>query len=349
MLSTRLASAADRTGLLAGILSARRAGFGPSGLLVVLYHRVAALTSLGELDTDLVDATPEEFDAQMGHLRQHFQPVSIEEVLEAQRSRRDLPPASVLVTFDDGYLDNHDNALPILARHGIRGLFFISTGHLTERRLVWWERLSLTVRRSARVSAHIDYPAPEDFDCAAPQGKSRVIRRLNRIVKDHYGLDLARFEREISTAFDVPWAAAEERALANESLMTWDHVRALRAAGMGIGSHTREHRVLQTLAPAQLAEELSASRATLEHELGEPVTTIAYPVGKQISTIRPVRQAVAAAGYELGFTTTPGLNRFSVGADPLDLKRLPIDRGTPTGLQHTRMALPFRVPFFGLG
>jgi peptidoglycan/xylan/chitin deacetylase (PgdA/CDA1 family) len=341
MISTRLAAIADGTGLLAGILSARRAGLGPSGLLVVLYHRVAALTGLGELDADLVDATPEEFDTQMGHLARHYQPVSIEEVLEAHHAGRDLPPASVLVTFDDGYLDNHENALPILERHGIRGLFFISTGHLTERSLFWWERLSLTVRRSARAGVHIDYPAPEDLDCSSASARALVIRRLNRIVKDHYGLDLARFLDEISAAFEVPWVASEERALADGSLMTWDHVRALRAAGMGIGSHTRGHRVLQTLKPAELAQELSASRATLEHEIGEPVTTIAYPVGKRISRIRPVRQAVAAAGYELGFTTTPGLNRFASGADPLDLKRLPIDRGTPSGLQHTRMALPF--------
>lgn len=332
---------ADRTGLLAGLLSARRGGWGPTGLLVVLYHRVAEPGALGELDPDLVDATPGEFDSHMGYLRRHFEPVCIEQVLDAHRSGKALPPASVLVTFDDGYLDNYENAFPILQRHDIRGLFFISTGHVAERRLFWWERLGLLVRRSERVAAHIEYPAPEDFDCSSPQARSRVIRRLNRIVKDYYGLDLDRFCSEIARAFGVRWTEAEDRALADAALMTWQHVRALRAAGMGIGSHTRAHRVLQTLEPNVLAEELSSSRLTLERELGEPVTTIAYPVGKRISGIRPVRQAVAAAGYELGFTTRPGLNRLSMGDDPLDLKRLPIDRDVPAELQHTRMALPF--------
>lgn len=332
---------ADRTGLLTRLLAARRGGLGPSGLLVVLYHRVADPEALGELDADLVDATPREFDAHMAHLRRHYQPVSIEDVLEAHRTGKALPPASVLVTFDDGYLDNYENAFPILQRHDIRGLFFISTGHVADRHLFWWERLSLLVRRSERVTAHIEYPAPEDFDCSSPQARGRVIRRLNRIVKDYYGLDLDRFCDEVGRAFGVSFSAAEDRALADATLMTWDHVRALRAAGMGIGSHTRAHRVLQTLKPADLAAELSSSRHTLEAELGEPVTTIAYPVGKRISGVRPVREAVAAAGYELGFTTRPGLNRLAFGDDPLDLKRLPIDRGVPAELQHTRMALPF--------
>lgn len=343
-LSMRLASFADRTGLLAHTMSARRAGWVAPGLLVVLYHRVVPLAEVGALDPDLVDATPEDFDQQMAYLRQHHRPVSVEDVLEAHRAGRDLAPGSVLVTFDDGYLDNFEHALPALERHGIQGLFFISTGHLSERTLFWWERLSLMVRRSAVQKAHLDYPAAEDLDLSGPAAKVRVVRRLNRIVKDHFGLDLERFYAELERALAVTWDANEEHRLADGVLMKWDHVRAMRRAGMGIGSHTRAHRVLQTLPHDVLADELCASRAKLELELGEPVTTIAYPVGKPIAHIAPVRRAVAQAGYELGFTTRAGLNRLSKSPDPLDLHRLSIDREIPIALKRTWMALPFLAP-----
>jgi peptidoglycan/xylan/chitin deacetylase (PgdA/CDA1 family) len=343
-LMIRLASLADRVGLVARAASMRRSGWGPPGLLVVLYHRVATRSQIGALDPDLIDATPDEFDEQMAYLRRHYRPVGLEEVLEAHRAGRDLPSGSVLVTFDDGYLDNFENAFPVLRRHDMRAVFFVSTGHLTERRLFWWERLALLVRRSTVRSPRIEYPVCESFDGSSEGAKLGMIRRLNRIVKDHYGLDLERFYAGVERALGVSWSAAEDHALADAALMRWDQVRALRQAGMGIGSHTRWHRVLQTLPPPTLGEELRASRAALETELGEPITTIAYPVGKAISRIGPVRRAVVEAGYELGFTTRPGLNRFSARPDPFDLRRLPIDRGAPLALKRTWMALPFLAP-----
>jgi hypothetical protein len=53
-----------------------------------------------------------------------------------------------------------------------------------------------------------------------------------------------------------------------------------------------------------------------------------------------VKQALADAGYELGFTTTPGTNHIGAGADPFDLRRLPIDRGLPQGVAEMYLAFP---------
>jgi peptidoglycan/xylan/chitin deacetylase (PgdA/CDA1 family) len=123
--------------------------------------------------------------------------------------------------------------------------------------------------------------------------------------------------------------------------MTWTHVKGLRAAGMGIGSHTHKHRVLQSLPPAELAVDLAASRAALEQEIGEAPRTIAYPVGKSVAAAPQVREAVARAGFTLGFTTTAGINRLGSGQDLLDLRRLTVDRALPTGLARTWMTFPF--------
>ena len=63
--------------------------------------------------------------------------------------------------------------------------------------------------------------------------------------------------------------------------MTWDDVRALAGAGMDIESHTRTHRVLDTLDRDQLRDELVGSRRDLEAQLGRPIRAIAYPVGRR--------------------------------------------------------------------
>ena len=110
---------------------------------------------------------------------------------------------------------------------------------------------------------------------------------------------------------------------------------------MGVGSRHHMHRVLQTLPAAELAADLAASRAALEEALGETPRTIAYPVGKSVAGAPQVREAVARAGYELGFTTAAGINRLGPAQDLLDLRRLTVDRGLPTGLARTWMTFPF--------
>ena len=336
-----LADALDRLGVLRAVSAVRRRGWVPGPRLTVLvYHRIADPAAIGDLDPTMIDATPETFDAQMAYLARHFRPIGLEDLLAAHRGERTLEPGSVLVTFDDGYRDNFEQALPILKRHGMKAIFFISTGHVNDRRIYWWETISLLVRRASLAQAAISYPALETFDLATDTGKARATRRLNRIVKDHFALDLDRFLAGLHDAFGVAPDAEADRARAERSLMTWDQVRGLRAAGMGVGSHTRGHRVLQTLPPDELAAELRESRATLERELGEPITTIAYPVGKRIVDRPEVRQAIAEAGYEIGFSAAPGMNSLSAGEDRFDLKRLFVDRDLPIGLSRVFVTMP---------
>ncbi len=129
--------------------------------------------------------------------------------------------------------------------------------------------------------------------------------------------------------------------------MTWDHVRALVRAGMDVESHTRHHRVLRTLAPHQLSAELAGSRADLEDQLGRPIRALAYPVGQPIANHPHLREAVTAAGYQIGFTNTSGMNRVwprpisqFLRVDRLDVGRLPIDRTMSDAMWLAQLVFP---------
>jgi peptidoglycan/xylan/chitin deacetylase (PgdA/CDA1 family) len=90
-------------------------------ITVLLYHRVT------DAVRDNLSVGIEQFDRQMALIRRHCQVLSLDEVLDASvipRSRRPL----VCVTFDDGYRDNHDIAVPILMRHQVPAAFFVATG-----------------------------------------------------------------------------------------------------------------------------------------------------------------------------------------------------------------------------
>jgi peptidoglycan/xylan/chitin deacetylase (PgdA/CDA1 family) len=251
-----------------------------------------------------------------------------------------LPRNPVHITFDDGYLDNHDVVLPLLQRHGLKATFFITTSYLEERRLFWWDRINLLVKTSRKEVLELDYPRAMKLPIAGPAERNAAIRALSRVIKDHYDLDLERFLEAVATAAGVALSREEERRRADSLLMTWDHVRALRRAGMDVQSHTMTHRVLQTLSPKALAYELTSSKKALEAVLDEPVRSISYPVGKPISSTPHIRDAVRDAGYALGFSNCSGVNH-SWKFDPFDARRVATDAAESDADFRAMIAVPY--------
>jgi peptidoglycan/xylan/chitin deacetylase (PgdA/CDA1 family) len=252
-----------------------------------------------------------------------------------------------MVTFDDGYRSCHDVALPILRSVGIRATFFIATSFVSERRLYWWERISLMIgqaRRDARRTAiELSYP----HKLVVELDHRQLFDKLTDLIKDTYGLDLERFLRELAAALDVEWTPQLEARYADDLIMTWDQIRALAQAGMDVESHSRHHRVLQTLDAATLADELRGSREDLETQLGRPVRVLAYPVGRGVNGERHIREALSIAGYRIGMSNKTGVNRWwppalrgIVPIDPFDVRRLATDRSISDAMFLTQVAVP---------
>ena len=112
----------------------------------------------------------------------------------------------------------------IIARElGIPATFFISTSFITERRLYWWERISLMMARARNQRGQIHYPRRIEIDMRDP----RLRNRLNALIKNEMLLDVDRFLEELGAALGVEWSPEIEAGYANEMIMTWDQVRAL--------------------------------------------------------------------------------------------------------------------------
>lgn len=113
--------------------------------------------------------------------------------------------------------------------------------------------------------------------------------------------------------------------LGRPGFMSWEEVRAAAAVGMGIQSHSLSHPELDRISPAQLRQELTASKGILEQRLGQAVEFFALPGGTgRMSNVIGLAQA---AGYRGLCTSQVGLNRLN--ADPFRLRRIPLTRTTP--------------------
>ena len=335
-LRARVASLVDASGVGALILGAR-ARTGTPWLTALTYHRVRETNDSGGFDDGVVDATAAEFEEHIRLLARDFTFVGLDEVQRWTEGAK-LPHNPVLVSFDDAYRECHAVALPILQRHNARAAFFIPTVPVTERRMFWWDRASYILGR-AKVSRAV-LPGYGGFVIDLTNDAARVAteRRALRHIKDTFGLPIDSFLEALAEVCLVHLPLDAERALAETLICTWDEVRALRSAGMDVQSHTRTHRVLQTLTPAELDEELAGSREELEAVLREPVHTLAYPTGKPVSGRDDIQSAARRAGYRLAFENVGGVNARFPRANALRMHRIPIEPGTSRTRLQTVMA-----------
>jgi|SRR5690349_10507183 len=120
----------------------------------------------------------------------------------------------------------------------------------------------------------------------------------------------------------IPWW--DEQSGITTQWMTWDDVRALRAAGHEIGSHTATHANLGVVVGEEARREIRAGQALLEAELGESSGLFAYPYGARKNFAEANRQIPKELGLRCNVAAFGGT--VSAGDDPFALKRTSITR-----------------------
>ena len=169
-------------------------------LLIVNYHRI------GNAEEDLFDpgvfsATAEEFDEQIKFLKRNVDVVTLDEALafvdgtQKDKARR----CRVLITFDDGYLDNYELAHPILRSHGVQGVFFLVTSMVGSNRIPWWDKVSYMMKTGRKRRFSLHYPANLEVDVDRI-GMAESLRSVLKLYKRPENTDPARFMREAAEA-----------------------------------------------------------------------------------------------------------------------------------------------------
>jgi peptidoglycan/xylan/chitin deacetylase (PgdA/CDA1 family) len=303
------------------------------GGLIVLYHRVAELAA----DPFSLAISPANFEQHLGALLERGKPMPLDQMNERLQHGA-LESRSFAVSFDDGYLDNLEQAAPILARLGVPATFFVASGYLGGDREFWWdaleravleppalpEALELSVGGTTRAFA-LGTAAKEPVS-GRPVGfqdqrESPVHPRLE-LFRDLWwqlrAVEDAERRRTIDRLF--AWSGADPRARASHRAMSAEELRTLdRTPGMTIGAHTVSHPVLSTLSPGEQRSEMAEGRAALEAVLGHPVTSFAYPFGRRADYDRTSVEIAEQLGFRLACTTHAAVLRR--GARPLELPR----------------------------
>lgn len=302
----------------------------PSGsrarLNVLIFHRV--LPQPDPLFPDEVHAA--RFDELLGWLKSWFNVLPLDAAVR-QLADGSLPARAAALSFDDGYADNHDVALPLLKKHGLPCSFFVATGFLDGGRM-WNDTLIEAVRGSKLPLLDLrglvdgrgqdlgQHPLGDDAHRRDALG--RLIERVKYLPP----------ERRLACVATI--AERAEVAPPDDLMMSSDQVRALRRAGMQIGAHTVNHPILATLDPQQAADEIGRSRDTLQQLLGEKVGLFAYPNGKPGTDYLP--EVHPGIVRELGFDAAVS-TRWAAARRGEDVFQIP--RFTPWDRERHKFGL----------
>jgi peptidoglycan/xylan/chitin deacetylase (PgdA/CDA1 family) len=259
-------------------------------LTILILHRV-----LPEPDPLFPgEITKQQFQAICAWVRHWFNVMPLVGAARALRAGT-LPARALAITFDDGYADNHDVALPILRSHGLTATFFVASGFLDGGRM-WNDTLIESVRR-CKADALDLHGSAANLERVLPLGtwaqRRSAVDAL--IGKAKY---LAVSERD---AFVRAVADRSGAVLPEDLMMSSAQVRALARSGMEVGGHTTNHPILARLADRDVRREIDEGRRHLEDVTGRRVESFAYPNGKPgvdyddraVSTVRELGFALA--------------------------------------------------------
>jgi peptidoglycan/xylan/chitin deacetylase (PgdA/CDA1 family) len=291
------------------------ASHGPR-LSILIFHRV--LSKPDPLFPGEVDAA--RFDRMMAVVSRAFRVLPLAQAVRSL-AQACLPPRALAITFDDGYADNHEVALPILQRHSLPATFFVATGFLDGGRM-WNDSVIECIRHTARASIDVDELGVAGLPTGSVAERRAAIDRLIPLIKYK---NLAGRQQALASLHK----ACGSPALCETLMMRSSQVRALHDAGMEIGAHTVNHPILTALPDDEARFELQQGRDRLRDLTQAPVLTLAYPNGKPGTDYDRRHVAIARElGFQQAVTTAVGVAR--AGDDLFQLPRFtPWDTALP--------------------
>lgn len=296
------------------LLRAAQSAFGASGRLsIIALHRVRPHRD--PLFPDDLDVTA--FDRLVAHLARHYNVMRLGDGFEALRSGR-LPPRALVITFDDGYADNAEVALPVLRRHGVGATFFIATGFL-DGGLMWNDFVIECLRLCVQPQLDLRSFGLGEAPLALVDDRRAAVDALLPLLKYQ---PLAARKQMLARLHML----CGRPGLPDSLMMSSGQVTELAAAGMEIGAHTVNHPILACESIDTVASEIVQSRQLLQALTGQPVDVFAFPNGKAGKDYRREHvELLREYGFRCAVTTVHGI--AAATDDPLQLPRYtPWDR-----------------------
>jgi peptidoglycan/xylan/chitin deacetylase (PgdA/CDA1 family) len=264
-------------------------------LTVAMFHRVLPRDSAEWSSADPTYTVSDRLFAEcLQFFKRHYNVVSLPSLLAAASGGRRLPPRPLLITFDDGWADNEEVALPLLRRAELPAVVFVVSSTINEGDGPWWQETLFAAWRAGRLSAN----ATALQDAIGDDTRS-CLTTFDGV------LSLAARLVHCAPALRQSLLAGLETGSRRRQMLLPAQLRNLYRANVAIGSHGVTHLPLTMVENAEA--ELRQSREQIGRLVSDdqwPVS-VSFPHGRYTANII---EACRAAGYKAVFTSDPCLN-----------------------------------------
>lgn len=314
-------------------------------LYIVMYHYTRDLVhsrypQIKGLDINL-------FRQQIKFLKKNFSIVTMQEVIAASKGENALPKGALLLSFDDGYVDNYTYVLPILEEEKIQGSFFIPGKTFTTHQLLDVNKIHYILasanmtqllpdvfeRMNFYRGIEFDYPSNDElfaeyalesrFDTKETIFVKRVLQTiLPEQVRNYITSDL--FKKHVGVT---------EEQMAYELYMTEEQIRTMKRHGMFIGIHGYDHYWLGNLSVGQMKADISKALEVMDEFIDRKQWVMNYPYGNYNSE---VIEYIKGEGACIGLTTEVGIADIEIN-NMMELPRLDCNDFPPKSEYYKRM------------
>ena len=289
--------------------------FSPAGkrarLSIVLYHRVPQ-----EPDELLYgEENAHFFDTQIRYLSNHFNVLPLHEAVQRLQENT-LPNRAACITFDDGYANNVEVALPILQKYGVVATFFIATGFINGG-MMWNDKVIELIRRAPGPLLNLADIGFGEYKIDTLAQRQKALFTL--VEKFKYLPHEEKYTRLEQLCHLIPVS------LPQNFMMNAAQIQQLHQAGMEIGGHTTNHPILTRIDHDKAYTEIESGKKLLEDIIQAPVRLFAYPNGKPERDYSTEHVAILK---EIGFDAAVS-TAWGAATKDTDIYQLP--RFTPWG------------------
>jgi len=286
---------------------------------ILAYHRICPLKDQDGLFKDMF-TSPEIFQKQMGYLAQKHNIITLEELINALLEGKTIKKNSVVITFDDGYEDNYQYALPILKKYAFPATIFISTAYIETDRIFWWDRLAFLITNADRPKISLKFRGNTlKLNLVGFKNKVHSFEKIAAIIKGLSVLEGDELLIGLESLLNITKKANYPR------MLSWGQLEEMLNQDISVGAHTHSHGALSCLSKESFEQEMVLPRRILESKLKRKIEYIAYPYGEEKYINDSSIAMTKDAGYKAGLTNNQGvifgnddvfrLRRIGIGGD----------------------------------
>jgi peptidoglycan/xylan/chitin deacetylase (PgdA/CDA1 family) len=283
--------------------------------VILFYHRFSS----GALDGDLLPHLDiGEFEKQIRLIKRWYSVISMDELDKRLKSGEKFPLASVVITIDDGYLNNYKLAYPVLKKLNLPAIIYLTTGFIGTKNGLWVDDLAdILLSTKLKTFCFPELFGDKVLDISTYQSKMETLTKLyEEMVRLEHNKKIL-IMRKLSNVLEENEVRRDD---GERKMVNWDEVIEMSKNHISFGAHTVSHPTLSKMDLKVAKREIFESKMAIEARIGGKLIHFAIPNGKVEDFNEELKRYCGEIGISTVVSAEPG--SVSTNSDPYFLVRI---------------------------